>query len=107
MIRRQLLDIFSRGVRQSIEKSGIFDNNEKLFNSVDGMYRNILTDDRYYTSDSNSVEIESSILSSDREMAANRTEVLLVSSRHSIRGVLSNGICVSSISLRNSQSRLC
>ena len=61
MIRRQLLDIFSRGVRKSIEKSGILDNNEKMFNAVDGMYRNIRTDDRYYTKDDNQVEIESSL----------------------------------------------
>lgn len=66
MIRRQLLDIFSRGVRKSIEKSGILDNNEKIFDAVDGMYRNIRTDDRYYTKDDNQVEIESS-LSGDQE----------------------------------------
>ena len=78
MIRRQLLDIFSRGVRKSIEKSGIFDNNMKLFHPGEGMYGNILEDNRYYENDDNQVEIESSFLG-DQEKNGDGTFIVFLS----------------------------
>ena len=59
VIRRQLLEVFSRGVELTIKKSGI-DNTEKIFNSEDGVYRSVLTDESFYKG-SNVVDLEASL----------------------------------------------
>lgn len=60
MIRRQVLDIFSRGVSKAIRSGGVMENNEKVFNNENGVYRGVLTEDRYYK-ETNAVELETSI----------------------------------------------
>lgn len=60
MIRQQVLDLFSRGVNKAIHSSGVMENNKNMFNNENGIYRGVLTEDRYYK-EVNSIELESSI----------------------------------------------
>lgn len=62
MIRHQLLDVFSRGVKQSIESS-TYSNDALLFNRKNGIYRDILKDDRYYK-DMNKIDIQATTVQS-------------------------------------------
>ena len=60
VIRRQLLDIFSRGVRKSIESSTHPINNDLLFQEKDGRFNDITTSDRYYD-ECNVIDIQTSL----------------------------------------------
>lgn len=65
MIRHQLLDVFSRGVKQSIESS-TYSNDSLLFNRENGIHRDILTNDRYYK-DSNKIDIQATTVQSKKK----------------------------------------
>lgn len=74
MNRRQLLDIFSRGVKEAIESSPYSDNsNGLLFNNKDGLYRDILTNERYYH-DNNIIDIQANTQRNDNEESYSKME---------------------------------
>lgn len=57
--------MFSRGVKQSIESS-TYSNDSLLFNRENGIYRDILTNDRYYK-DSNKIDIQATTVQSQKK----------------------------------------